>query len=588
MSLTITAEKSKVAFQSIVQDRDSVTRFYSNLRRMVKLAYPTLPAINQDELVRQQFLQGLSRENQIEARRIGLENPTSAILKKLEEIERYRSDTTSLPIPLSTPISSVQQGPSLDDIARLIDSKIQPLKHTTPTPAYASAPAPALQPRLVDQGKERMLMLAYRLDFPQPDNEDELSLEVLENFIDKELRSRLKTDDYYHQTFQVKKVFGMNTSMYGYNAHADKPRKSSRKCSECGKSGHTKSSCPKKKKGKGKKKTNYVEYDTSSSDSSFDSSSSDDSDSDSHTCYGLKKKKDASSKKKPDMKKPQLDKNRIVNEVFQLVLKTMVESFVNAVPKETVISIYNAMNAEFVKFKDPILSQLKGSPSIKTREKIWDSVKEIFAVILQPMISVVSNNLVSNLIRKEEAPDNLHVDDSLWMPAGIGIVNRKSASDVITIKTKIIAPDSAKTMVVPKTIFDTGSDSSLVSSNIVKRLELDVDKTNAPDLSGVATKSDTMGTTYGLGISIYDSDNDKTIEDDFMVIKSDKDFLLLGVPWIDRAKAILDCGNRQLSIPISQRKKVIIPISLHKRKTNVTTLHIDSIDLKKIRMMEDL
>ena len=179
----------------------------------------------------------------------------------------------------------------------------------------------------------------------------------------------------------------------------------------------------------------------------------------------FEKKKDASSKKKPDMKKPQLDKNRIINEVFQLVLKTMVESFVNAVPKETVVSIYNAMNAEFVKFKDPILSQLKGSPSIKTREKIWDSVKEIFAVILQPMISVVSNNLASNLIRKEEDSDSLHIDDSLWMPAGIGIVNRKSASDVITIKTKIIAPDSAKTMVIPKTIFDTGSDSSLVSSN---------------------------------------------------------------------------------------------------------------------------
>src|SRR5437773_5257958 len=64
------------------------------------------------------------------------------------------------------------------------------------------------------------------------------------------------------------------------------------------------------------------------------------------------------------------------------------------------------------------------------------------------------------------------------LPAGIGIVNHKSASDVITIKTKIIAPDSAKTMVIPKTIFDTGSDSSLVSSNIVKRLELNMDKTN--------------------------------------------------------------------------------------------------------------
>ena len=134
-------------------------------------------------------------------------------------------------------------------------------------------------------------MLAYRLGFPQPDNENEISLEVLENFIDKELRSRLVPDDYYHQTFQVKKVFGMNTSMYGYNAHADKPRKSSRKCSECGKSEHTKSSCPKKKKGKSKKKTNYIENDSSSESSSSDSFSSDDSDSDSHICYGLKKKR---------------------------------------------------------------------------------------------------------------------------------------------------------------------------------------------------------------------------------------------------------------------------------------------------------
>src|SRR2546421_12833223 len=198
----------------------------------------------------------------------------------------------------------------------------------------------------------------------------------------------------------------MNTSMYGYNAYADKPRKSSRKCSECGKSGHTKSSCPKKKKSKGKakKKTNYVKIDSSSESSFSDSSSSDDSDSDSHICYGLKKK-DASSKKKPNMKKLQLDKNRIINEVFQLVLNTMVESFVNAIPKETVISIYNAMNAEFVNFKDPILSQPKGSPSIKTCEKIWESVKEIFAIFLQPMISVVSNNLPFKLIRKEEDSD---------------------------------------------------------------------------------------------------------------------------------------------------------------------------------------
>src|SRR6185312_2245017 len=148
------------------------------------------------------------------------------------------------------------------------------------------------QPRFVDQAFNRLLMLAYRLGFSHPNNEDEISLKALKNFIDKELHSRLIPDDYYYQTFQAKKVFGMNTSMYGYNAHADKPRKSSCKCSECGKSGHTKSSCPKKKKkGKAKKKTNYVENDSSSESSSSDSSSSDDSDSDSHIYYGLKKKR---------------------------------------------------------------------------------------------------------------------------------------------------------------------------------------------------------------------------------------------------------------------------------------------------------
>ncbi|GET51512.1 hypothetical protein RIR_jg34287.t1 [Rhizophagus irregularis DAOM 181602=DAOM 197198] len=111
-------------------------------------------------------------------------------------------------------------------------------------------------------------------------------------------------------------------------------------------------------------------------------------------------------------------------------------------------------------------------------------------------------------------------------------------------------------------------------------------KSNAPDLSSVATKSDTIGTVYGLGILVYDGENSKKIEDDFMVVKSDKDFLLLGVPWIDRANVILDFQNRQLTIPLSLRKKITIPISLHKRKTNVTSLQMDTIDLKKIHTLE--
>ena len=51
--LTITAEKSKVKFQNLVQGNDPVGRFYANLKRMVKLAFPLLSAVNQDELVKQ-------------------------------------------------------------------------------------------------------------------------------------------------------------------------------------------------------------------------------------------------------------------------------------------------------------------------------------------------------------------------------------------------------------------------------------------------------------------------------------------------------------------------------------------------------
>ena len=96
---TITAEKSKVKFQNLVQGNDPIGRFYSNLKRMVKLAFPLLPAINQDKLVKQQFFQGLKPDNQIEVRRISLETPIPELIKKLEEIERYSAQQILGTIP---------------------------------------------------------------------------------------------------------------------------------------------------------------------------------------------------------------------------------------------------------------------------------------------------------------------------------------------------------------------------------------------------------------------------------------------------------------------------------------------------------
>ncbi|CAB4441483.1 unnamed protein product [Rhizophagus irregularis] len=565
---TITSEKSKITFQAIVQGSDAVSRFYSKLRRMVRLAYPTLPEVNQNELVRQQFLNGLSSENKLEARRIGLENSVASIMNKLEEIERYRTDIAPTPIV-------VYQGPTLADIENLINSKIP-----VTTARSSAIPVPSSSPFSSPQNDtsfQRLLALTYKLGLPRDVDISKVTLSDLEIFIDTELNKNLPPDHIYR-----------GNQVFGISSGTRKPKKP-KKCSSCGKSGHTKSSCPKSKKGK--RKTNYAHDSSDPSDSSDSSNSFDSSDSDldsGHACYGIKKKpteRKRVDKKTTDKKKSQLERQRIIFEVFIQLLKLLVQSFVNAIPKETVISAYNALNAEFINYKEPVLGQLKGEPSIKTREKVWDNVKDLFTSILHPMISVVTNSMAANLICKN---DDVICNNDLWSSiAGIGIVNRKSASDVVTIKTKVVAPESEKSLVIPTTIFDTGSDSSLISNNIVKRLNLDVDRSNAPDLSGVATKSDTIGTVYGLGILVYDGENSKKIEDDFMVVKSDKDFLLLGVPWIDRANVILDFQNWQLTIPLSSRKKITIPISLHKRKTNVTSLQMDTIDLKKIHTLEE-
>lgn len=158
------------------------------------------------------------------------------------------------------------------------------------------------------------------------------------------------------------------------------------------------------------------------------------------------------------------------------------------------------------------------------------------------MITIVANDSTNNLITKVTSP--IDFSDSIWpSSAGIGITNHKSANDIITIKCQIIARDTEKSLVIPIVIFNTRSDSSLLSSNIVNCLDLYIDKTNVSKISRVTSNSKTFGTVYGLGVSIYDSDSSKTVDEGFMIIKSDKDFLLLGIPWIDRAKAILDVEN---------------------------------------------
>ncbi|GBC47418.2 hypothetical protein GLOIN_2v1885507 [Rhizophagus irregularis DAOM 181602=DAOM 197198] len=216
-------------------------------------------------------------ENQMETRRIGLENSVAFILNKLEEIERYKTDTAPASISTHTPIVTYQ-GPTLADIENLINSKIPVIAPSAVPPLAAVLSSSPFSSFQKDVSFQRLVALGYKLGLLRDIDISKISIEDLEAFIDTELNKNLPPNHAYHGN----QVFDSDS----YSASR-------------------------------------------------------------HTCYGLKK--------------------RVQKEgVWIRKKEALVQSFINAVPKEIIISVYNALNAEFINYKEPILNQLKGSPSIKT------------------------------------------------------------------------------------------------------------------------------------------------------------------------------------------------------------------------------
>lgn len=102
---------------------------------------------------------------------------------------------------------------------------------------------------------------------------------------------------------------------------------------------------------------------------------------------------------------------------------------------------------------------------------------------------------------------------------------------------------------------------------------MEIDNKKKPEIGGIATQINSIGTVYGLEVEVYDSENSHTIPDDFLVINSDKDFVLLGTPWLVRSGSIIDCGKQIIKFPISSRKNITIPLSVHKKRADTTSLN---------------
>ena len=76
---------------------------------------------------------------------------------------------------------------------------------------------------------------------------------------------------------------------------------------------------------------------------------------------------------------------------------------------------------------------------------------------------------------------------------------------------------------IPYAMIDSGSDSSIVSENIAKHLELKIDRKKIHRLNGVASKLHSLGMVNNILVIISNRQDNDTIPDEFSVIPTEYD-----------------------------------------------------------------
>ena len=220
---TVRQQYEQALFGITVQGSDSVGTYYTKLKKIARHAN-----MGDDEF-RRRFLGGLSPDNQMEVRRMGLNRPIDEILSSLEEIERFKAELLSGANPLlqsQQHTHSSQLYPSAE--IEKLNSQIASLQAQIAQPA-----------RVYPQNNEtleKMYIRAVRLGMP-PDAPRDLT--SLDNYINDELIRRLGVAE----VNRVKKEPFLDPRIYAVKKSPR--RKSSRKSSKTKK---------KKSKNKSKKK----------------------------------------------------------------------------------------------------------------------------------------------------------------------------------------------------------------------------------------------------------------------------------------------------------------------------------------------
>ncbi|CAJ0762039.1 6915_t:CDS:2, partial [Entrophospora sp. SA101] len=540
---TVTAEKTQLVFTTLAQGSDPVGRFYANLKRMVKLAYPTLPALNQEAMVRQQFFQGLSPDNKLEVRRIGLEYPISVLLPKLEEIERQKAEMMLGKYnPESHPVISRSQskantkdnyssnmGMSRDETESFVKSII------------ASSQSQPVSTQSTSQRREGQLLRPSQMEPGKIYRDPLLRLNDQEWLRIDDATDRLSAlaGPSYLQTFMdtISKggmsELSINKAIAkGIEAGVNAVIKSSKnRCSNCNRTGHNSRKCTRKKRSKSRSKkrgsVNKVAVDSgsdtnsSNNDSSDNNSDSGDSSSEveSDHSFDVHVSKSKKNKLKESL---QSNKSTVIDKSLQRVILDMLDGIVP-------IDWIEKLKAKIENPSDIL-------PSIK---------KSNFTDYREPVPAIPDSE------EEETLDDPMEIDF---------VIKKEPTTTIATIPCKI------KRLKIPAMTLDSAAQPAIVTDDIVKHVGGKIDKSEIYDLSGIATvPTESIGVIRNLPITFPPG---FTIYEDFVVVKYKKPTLIFSNPLLKKYKCAIDWAKDELKIPFNG-KDHIIPVTMHNVKNNL-------------------
>lgn len=300
----------------------------------------------------------------------------------------------------------------------------------------------------------------------------------------------------------------------------------------------------------------------------------------------------------------------MTDQVYQTVLKSIISSLVQHIPRDILIEGSQYINVIYPKLQDLCLNNVMKNDTVKSRNIVWKNVTKRISDVLHPLIQA-TNNIQKPLLQvsleqsgepKDTGSHRLNhaikaytqchsgltdrrrstvpKRDIYWpKPLEINFLQIKDADDVATISCKV------GNIIIPYAMIDSGSDSSIVSENVANHLGLNIDRKKVHRLNGVASKAQSLGSVDDVPVTIGDDDDTLTATDDFSVVPTEYDdngkelsLFILGTQWQYRAgwEPLI---NGEFKVT-RNGKSITIPLSVHKSQRNVFTISKD-MDLKK-------